>query len=111
MCKEDLNEVNQTEEEYTSYEELMGQISVDEELKRIQTQDNPTSETSEYTKNSNFYKESMIAVETVGSALQKLLGYGVDYNNALAIASNLVQNDVTLKQQKIVQVTQEQNQV
>jgi hypothetical protein len=110
MCDINENVLNQ-EEEYVGYEEQMGLISVDEELKRIQIQDNPISEASEDTKNSNFYKESMMTIETVGEAFQRLLQYGVDYSNALAIASNLVQNDVTLKQQKIVQATQEQNQV
>ena len=109
---EELNQEQELmEEEYVGSEEQMGLIAVDEELKRIQIQESPTSETSEDTKDSNFYKESMIVVETIGSAFQKLIGYGIDYNNALAISSNLSTNDVNLKISRIQQVQAEQNQV
>lgn len=111
MCKEELNEVEDMEDGCLGYEEQMGLISVDEELKRIQIQNNPISKTSKETKSSNFYKESTITIETIGETFQKLLGYGVDYNNALVIASALMTNDVTLKQHKIVQSTQENMQV
>jgi hypothetical protein len=110
MCEVNENKLNE-EEGYIESEEQMGLISVQEELKRIDIQENPVSKASKETKNSNFYKESIIIAETVGEVFQKLLGYGVDYSNALALSSNLVTNDVTLKQQKIVQATQEQNQV
>lgn len=108
---EELEQVEEMEEEYIGSEEQMGLIAVDEELKRIKIQENPTSETSEETKNSKFYKESMISIETVGSAFQKLVGYGIDYNNALALANNLVTNDVNVKIANVQQVTQEQNNI
>lgn len=114
MCEVNENELNQVEEmeeEYIGSEEQMGLIAVDEELKRIKIQESPTSEISEETKNSKFYKESMIAMETVGSAFQKLLGYGIDYNNALALANNLVTNDVNVKIANVQQVNQEQNNI
>lgn len=109
---EELNQEQELmEEEYIGSEEQMGLIAVDEELKRIQIQDNPKSEVSEETKNSIFYQESMIIVETVGDAFQKLIGFGVDYNNALAIASALMTNDANVKQAKAQQTIVEQNQV
>lgn len=111
MCEVNENELNQEEQEsYSDSEEIMGQIAVQEELKRIDIQESPKSKTSKETKNSDFYKESMETIETVGDAFQKLLGYGLDYNNALAIASNLITNDVNLKLTKLQQVIQEQNQ-
>lgn len=111
MCKEELNEVEDIEEGYLGYEELMGQISVDEELKRIQIQNSPTSKTSKDTKNSNFYKESMMAVETIGETFQKLVGYGIDYNNAVSISNNIYQNHINERQINIQQSTQSDNQV
>jgi hypothetical protein len=110
------NELNQKEieyceDDYIGSEEQMGLLAVDEEMKRIKIQENPTSSVSEETKNSNFYKESMVFAETVGSVFQKLLGFGLDYNNALAISSGLVQNDAGSKQLKIQQANQEQNQI
>jgi hypothetical protein len=110
MCEINKDELNQ-EEYVDSSEEIMGQIAVREELKRINIQDNPVSEVSQETLNSPFYKESIIFAETVGEVFQKLLGYGVDYNNAMAIASGLVQNDAGSKQLKIQQANQESNQI
>ena len=101
---EELNQVEEIEEEQ------MGLVSVDEELKRIQIQDNPTSETSEDTKDSDFYKENMTYIETIGEGFQKLIGYGIDYNNAVSIANNVYQNSVNEKLAKIQQIVAEQNQ-
>lgn len=116
MCEVNEKELNQEiENEQNEYvdssEEIMGQIAVQEELKRIDIQENPISKVSKETKNSSFYKDSIIIAETIGDVFQKLLGFGVDYNNALALASNLATNDANLKIAKIQQTIQEQNQV
>lgn len=121
MCKFNEKEVDQevglnedeleVEECMNNSEEIMGQIAVQEELKRIDIQENPISKVSKETKNSSFYKDSIIIAETIGDVFQKLLGFGVDYNNALALASNLATNDANLKIAKIQQTIQEQNQV
>jgi hypothetical protein len=102
--------VNQEQEYVDSSEEIMGQIAVQEELKRIDIQESPTSKVGKETKNSTLYKESMEMIETIGDAFQKLLGFGIDYNNALAIASNLMTNDANMKQAHIQQTIVEQNQ-
>lgn len=104
-------EVQYCEDDYIGSEEQMGLLAVDEEIKRIKIQENPISSVSEETKNSSFYKESMIFAETVGEVFQKLIGYGIDYNNSMVIASGLVQNDAGTKQLKIQQANQEQNQI
>jgi hypothetical protein len=123
MCEVNEKELNQEveldedialediEEGYIDSEEQMGLIAVQEELKRIDIQENPKSKTSKETKSSSFYKDSMITIETIGEAFQKLLGYGVDYNNALALANNLATNDANLKISRIQQANQEQNQI
>jgi len=108
---EELNQEQEVmEDDYIGYEEQMGLVSVDEELKRIVIQDNPTSETSEYTTNSDFYQENMIYIETIGECFQKLIGYGIDYNNAVSISNNVYQNSVNEKLAKIQQIVVEQNQ-
>ena len=116
MCKEELNQVEEIEEveqeEYVdSSEEIMGQIAVQEELKRIDIQENPTSEVSEETLSSDFYKDSMITVETIGEAFLKLIGFGIDYNNSVSIANNVYQNAINERLTKIQQVQVEQNNV
>jgi hypothetical protein len=113
MCKEELNQENELDEGMEAYSEVEEQLEIlglNEEIKRIELQDNPTSEVSEETKNSDFYKENMAITETLGAMFQKLIGFGIDYNNALSFSSIILQNDATLKQQKMVQVVQEQNQ-
>jgi hypothetical protein len=111
MCKEELNQEVEQEEYVSDSEEVMEQIGIQEELKRIGIQDNPISKMSKETKNSDFYKESMIVAETVGEVFQKLLGYGLDYNNAISISNNIYQNYINEKLAKIQQLTQENNQV
>ena len=110
MCKEELNQVDETEEYVSEVEEQLEQLGLNEEIIRTELQHNPTSVTSEETKNSDFYKENMIITETVGEIFQKLLGYGIDYNNALAVASGLVANDSTLKQLELQSTIQVNNQ-
>lgn len=119
MCEINKDELNQEQEngineekdyDYVGSEEQMGFIAVQEELKRIEIQEKPTSKVSKETKNSDFYKESIIITETVGEVFQKLLGFGIDYNNSLAIASGLVQNDAGIKQLKLQATIQENNQ-
>ena len=107
-CKDKELEINEEQETYTETDELMDVLAYNEELKRIDIQENPTTVTSENTKNSNFYKDSVIIAETVGEVFQKLIGYGIDYNNALAIASNIMTNDVNLKLAKLQDIKAEQ---
>ena len=109
--KKDLNGENSEVKEISEYEEALNYLAYLEEEKRIELQDNPTSKTSKETKNSEFYKNSMIIAETVGEVLQKLLGYGVDYNNAIVLASNIMTNDANLKLTKLQEVKSEQSQI
>ena len=108
--KEDLNE-NCEVKEISEYEEALNYLAYLEEEKRIELQDNPTSKTSKETKNSEFYKNSIVIAETIGEVFQKLLGYGVDYNNSIILASNIMANDANLKLTKLQEVKSEQSQI
>src|SRR5574344_1289497 len=98
------------QEEYDDVEELLGQIAVQQEIERWELQSNPVTELSEETSKSDFFKESIIYAETLGTVFQTLLGYGFDYQNAISIANNMMINDQNLKQTKIqsVQVQSQQ---
>lgn len=96
-CNKENETISQDEEYVSDTEEMMSYLMVQEEQKRIEIQDNPYSEVSEETLDSDFYKKNMIVAETVGEIFQKLLGYGIDYNNSLAIASGLISNEATLE--------------
>ena len=115
-CEKDLINKEELDENYeikeiSEYEEGLNYLAYIEDEKRIELQDNQTSKTSKETKNSEFYKNSMIIAETVGEVLQKLLGYGVDYNNAIVLASNIMTNDANLKLTKLQEVKNEQSQI
>lgn len=108
--KEELDE-NYEVKEISEYEEALNYLAYIEEEKRIELQNNPISKTSKETKNSEFYKNSIVIAETVGEVFQKLLGYGIDYNNSIILASNIMANDINLKMSKIQEVSSEQNQI
>ena len=109
--KEDLNSENCEVKEIGDYEEALNYLAYLEEEKRIELQDKPTSKASKETKNSEFYKNSIVISETVGEVFQKLLGYGIDYNNSIILASNIMANDVNLKLTKLQEVKNEQSQI
>ena len=115
-CEKDLINKEELDENYeikeiSEYEEGLNYLAYIEEEKRIELQNNPISKTSKETKNSEFYKNSIVIAETVGEVFQKLLGYGVDYNNSIILASNIMANDINLKMSKIQEVNSEQNQI
>ena len=89
------------QEEYDDAEELLGQIAVQQEIERWDLQSNPVNKLSEGTSNSDFFKESIVYAETLGTVFQTLLGYGFDYQNAISIANNMMINDQNLKQTKV----------
>jgi hypothetical protein len=92
-------------------EEIMGQISVEEEIKRIQIQENPISKISEEHKNGELYKNLIEQAEVIGACFQTLIGFGIDYSNSLAMASNLNQNRVETEKIKLQQIMLQQQQL
>jgi ribosomal protein L20A (L18A) len=106
--QEQLGEDN---EEYVTGEELLNQIAAQEELKRISIQDDPISEVPEDVENSDLYKKITSQAHIIGESLQILLGYGLDYSNALSISNNLIQNVVETEKVRIQGVTIQQSQI
>ena len=92
------------EEVNNDAEDVLGQIAVQQEIERWELQNNPIAELSEKTSNSEFFNESIIYAETVGTVFQTLLGYGIDYQNAISMANNIMISDQNLKQAKIQNV-------
>ena len=93
----DCEECNE-EELYVESEEAMGRISVQQEIERWELQNNPISTLSEGTADSKFFKESIIYAETMGTAFQTLLGYGIDYQNAMSMVNNMMISDQNIRQ-------------
>ena len=86
------------QEEYDDTEELLGQIAVQQEMERWELQNNPISKLNEETSDSKFFKESIIYAETMGTAFQTLLGYGIDYQNAMSMVNNMMISDQNIRQ-------------
>ena len=86
------------QEEYDDTEELLGQIAVQQEMERWELQSNPVDKLSEETSKSDFFKESIIYAETMGTAFQTLLGYGIDYQNAISMVNNMMISDQNIRQ-------------
>ena len=105
---EELEYLDEQESCETS-EDILNAILVQEELKRIDIQENPKSKVSKEIKDGKTYKESMEVAHVIGSCLHILLGYGIDYNNSLSLAQGIAQNRVELEKFKI-QGVQAQNQ-
>ena len=107
----ELNNEEIQEEEYDDAEELLGQIAVQQEMERWELQNKPVNKLSEETSNSDFFKESIVYAETLGTVFQTLLGYGFDYQNAISIANNMMVNDQNLKQTKVQSVQIQSQQI
>ena len=89
------------EDDCNESEELMGQIAVQEELKRIDIQDNPISKVSKDIKNGKLYNEILEQAYAIGESFQVLLKYGIDYSNAVAISSNLMTGKTNFDIEKV----------
>ena len=94
----ELNNEECNDEGYVDSEEAMGQIAVQQEIERWELQNDPITTLSEGTADSKFFKESIIYAETIGTAFQTLLGYGIDYQNAMSMVNNMMIKDQNLKQ-------------
>lgn len=82
-------------------EEIMGQIAVQEELKRIDIQDKPNSKVPKEIKNGKLYSEILEQGYAIGECFQLLLNYGIDYSNAVAISSNIMTGKTNFETEKV----------
>lgn len=105
MSEKEVKDIELTQEEmedevFDSSEEILNQLAVSEEIKRIEIQDDPTSKATKEIRENQLFKELIAKAHIVGESLQILLGYGLDYNNALAISSNLVTGAIEIEKIK-----------
>lgn len=90
-------------------EELMGQIAVQQELERIDIENNPYTEIPKDIMEDEEFKESVKQAYIIGECFHVLKGFGIDYNNNVALISNILQNKANQKLAEIQQM-QIQNQ-
>ena len=93
-------------------EVMANQLALNEEMIRQENLYDKEFDASEETKNTEIYQEMIIMAESVVAGLRVLVSGGVDYNNALQLCSNHIQNRQSLELAKYnCIVNQGQNQI
>ena len=91
---------------------MVSQLALTEEMIRQENLYNKEFDVSEKTKNTEIYQEMIVMAESVVAGLRVLVDGGVDYNNALQLCSNQIQNRQNLELAKYnCIVNQGQNQI
>ena len=91
---------------------MVSQLALTEEMIRQENLYNKEFDASEKTKNTEIYQEMIVMAESVVAGLRVLVDGGVDYNNALQLCSNQIQNRQNLELAKYNYiVNQVQNQI
>ena len=93
-------------------EVMANQLALNEEMIRQENLYDKEFDASEETKNTEIYQEMIVMAESVVAGLRVLVAGGVDYNNALQLCSNQIQNRQNLELAKYnCVVNQGQNQI
>ena len=91
---------------------MANQLALNEEMIRQENLYDKEFDASEETKNTEIYQEMIVMAESVVAGLRVLVSGGVDYNNALQLCSNQIQNRQNLELAKYnCVVNQGQNQI
>ena len=112
--EEECDECCKCEEEVDKddIEIMASQLALTEEMIRQENLYNKEFDVSEKTKNTELYQEMIIMAESVVAGLRVLIDGGIDYNNALQMCSNQIQNRQNLELAKYnCVVNQGQNQI
>ena len=93
-------------------EVMASKLALNEEMIRQENLYDKEFDASEKTKNTEIYQEMIVMAESVVAGLRVLVDGGVDYNNALQLCSNQIQNRQNLELAKYnCIVNQGQNQI
>ena len=91
---------------------MASKLALNEEMIRQENLYDKEFDASEKTKNTEIYQEMIVMAESVVAGLRVLVDGGVDYNNALQLCSNQIQNRQNLELAKYnCIVNQGQNQI
>ena len=78
-------------------EVMASKLALNEEMIRQENLYDKEFDASEKTKNTEIYQEMIVMAESVVAGLRVLVDGGVDYNNALQLCSNQIQNKQNLE--------------
>ena len=89
----------------------VGLLGIAEEITRQENLYEKEFEASEETKATNLYKEMMVMAESIVAGVRVMIEGGIDYNNALQLCSNHIQNKQNLEIAKLTQIQVQNNQI
>ena len=89
----------------------VGKLGIAEEITRQENLYEKEFEASEETKATNLYKEMMVMAESIVAGVRVMIEGGIDYNNALQLCSNHIQNKQNLEIAKLTQIQVQNNQI
>ena len=89
----------------------VGKLGIAEEITRQENLYEKEFEASEETKATDLYKEMMVMAESIVAGVRVMIEGGIDYNNALQLCSNHIQNKQNLEIAKLTQIQVQNNQI
>ena len=89
----------------------VGKLGIAEEITRQENLYEKEFEASEETKAADLYKEMMVMAESIVASVRVMIEGGIDYNNALQLCSNHIQNRQNLEIAKLTQIQVQNNQI
>ena len=89
----------------------VGKLGIAEEITRQENLYEKEFEASEETKATDLYKEMMVMAESIVASVRVMIEGGIDYNNALQLCSNHIQNKQNLEIAKLNQMQVQNNQI
>lgn len=92
-------------------EQILGHLRVEQEMKRMDIEENPTSKIPDSLKKDDLFKELSGQAYILGECFQILMGYGIDYANSVNLSSIILQNKINVDTAKIQQIQIQQQQL
>lgn len=89
----------------------VGKLGIAEEITRQENLYEKEFEASEETKATDLYKEMMVMAESIVASVRVMIEGGIDYNNALQLCNNYIQNRQNLEIAKLTQIQVQNNQI
>ena len=90
---------------------IVGELGIKEEITRQENLYDKKFDASEETKATDLYKEMVAMAESVVAGVRVMIDGGIDYNNALQLCGNLIQNKQNLEIAKLNQIQVQNNQI
>ena len=89
----------------------VGKLGIAEEITRQENLYEKEFEASEETKATDLYKEMIVMAESIVAGVRVMIEGGIDYNNALQLCNNHIQNKQNLEIAKLTQIQVQNNQI